>query len=96
LRSYIKPIKTLALDAEHRAHKGLNDVIEVLHRPTRKREKIFERFKSHRQAQRMLSEHDQINLIFRPRRYQLTSTSYCHTHNDAFNLLVGYTAQMAA
>jgi putative transposase len=96
LRSYIKLIKTLALDAEHRAHKGLNDVIEVLHRPTRKREKIFERFKSHRQAQRMLSEHDQINLIFRPRRYQLTSTSYCHTHNDAFNLLVGYTAQMAA
>jgi putative transposase len=44
----------------------------------------------------MLSEHDQINLIFGPRRYQLTSTSYCHTHNDAFNLLVGYTAQMAA
>ena len=60
LRSYIKPIKTLAPDADHRAHKGLNNAIEVSHRPTRKREKIFGRFKSHRQAQRFLSAHDQI------------------------------------
>ena len=68
LRSYIKPIKTLAPGADHRAHKGLNNAIEVSHRPTRKREKIFGRFKSNRQAQRFLSAHDQINLIFRPRR----------------------------
>ncbi len=45
LRSYIKPIKTLAPDAEHRAHKGLNNAIEVSHRPTRKREKITGRFR---------------------------------------------------
>ena len=56
LRSYIKPIKTLAPNADHRAHKGLNNAIEVSHRPTRKREKIFGRFKSHRQAQRFLCE----------------------------------------
>jgi putative transposase len=68
LRSYINPIKTLAPGADHRAHKGLNNAIEVSHLPTRKREKIFGRFKSHRQAQRFLSAHDQINLIFRPRR----------------------------
>jgi transposase-like protein len=68
LRSYIKPIKTLAPGADHRAHKGLNNAIEVSHRPTRKREKIFGRFKSNRQAQRFLSAHDQINLIFRPHR----------------------------
>ncbi len=54
LRSYINPIKTLAPDAGHRAHKGLNNAIEVSHRPTRKREKIFGKFKSHRQAQRFL------------------------------------------
>ena len=36
LRSYIKPIKTLAPDANHRAHKGLNNAIEVSHRPTHK------------------------------------------------------------
>jgi putative transposase len=38
LRNYIKPIKTLAPDADHRTHKGLNNAIEVSHRPTRKRE----------------------------------------------------------
>jgi putative transposase len=44
LRSYIKPIHTLTAHADHRAHKGLNNAIEVSHRPTRKREKIFGRF----------------------------------------------------
>ena len=96
LRSYIKPIKTLAPGADHRAHKGLNNAIEVSHRPTRKREKIFGRFKSHRQVQRFLSAHDQINLIFRPRRYQLTATSYHHARNDAFSIWADYTVEMAA
>jgi transposase-like protein len=66
LRNYIKPIKTLAPEADHRAHKSLNNAIEVLHQPTNKREKIFGRFKSHRQAQRFLSAQHQIKLIFRP------------------------------
>ena len=96
LRSYIKPVKTQAPNADHRAHKGLNNAIEVSHRPTRKREKIMGRFKSHRQAQRFLSAHDQINLIFRPRRYQLTATSYRHARNDAFSLWADYTAEMTA
>ena len=61
LRSYIKPVRTLAPQADHRAHKGLNNAIEVSHRPTRKREKVFGRFKSQRQAQRFLSTHDQIS-----------------------------------
>lgn len=95
LRSYIKPIKTQAPDADHRAHKGLNNAIEVSHRPTRKREKIFGRFKSHRQAQRFLYAHDQINLIFRPRRYQLTAISYRHARSDAFSLWADYTVEMA-
>lgn len=43
LGSYIKPIRTLAPNADHRAHKGLNNAIEVSHRPTRKREKIMGR-----------------------------------------------------
>ena len=57
--------------------------IEVSHRPTRKREKIFGRFKSHRQAQRLLSAHDQINLIFRPRRKQLGDTNFGSLHRVA-------------
>jgi putative transposase len=53
-------------------------------------------FKSRRQAQRFLFAHDQINLIFRPRRYQLTATSYRHARSDAFALWVDYTTEMAA
>jgi len=96
LRSYIKPVSALASQADHRSHKGLKNAIEVSHRPTRKREKIFGRFKSHRQAQRFLSAHDQINLIFRPRRYQLTATSYRHARTDAFSLWTDYSAEMSA
>lgn len=92
LRSY----KTQAPNADHRAHKGLNNAIEVSHRLTRKRERIMGRFKSHWQAQRFLSAHDQINLIFRPRRFQLTATSYRHARNDAFSLWDDYTAEMTA
>lgn len=96
LRSYIKPIKKLAANADHRAHKSLNNAIEVSHRPTRKREKIMGGFKSHRQDQRFLLAHDQINLIFRPRCYQLTATSYRHARTDSFSLWADYTTKMAA
>ncbi|MCR9060477.1 MAG: IS6 family transposase, partial [Rhodobacteraceae bacterium] len=73
LRSYIKPIRDLAPNANHRAHKGLNNLIEGSHRPTRKREKLMGRFKSPRQAQRFLAAHDQINVVFRPRRYRMSA-----------------------
>ena len=96
LRSYIKPIRYIAPDADHRAHKGLNNAIEVSHRPTRKREKIFGRFKSQRHAQRFFSAFEPINLIFHPHRYQLTSISYRHARSDAFSLWQDYTAEMAA
>ncbi|MBF2718239.1 IS6 family transposase [Agrobacterium vitis] len=96
LRSYIKPIQNLAPDADHRAHKGLNNRIENSHRQTRKREKIMGRFKSPRQAQRLLSAHDQINTIFRPRRYNRSALSYCHARADAFCLWTDYTAEMVA
>jgi putative transposase len=46
LRSYGKPIGNLAEDADHRAHKGLNNRNENSHRLTGKREKIMGRFKS--------------------------------------------------
>lgn len=96
LGSYVKPIRTLAPDADHRAHKGRNNRIENSHRLTRKREKIMGRFKSLRQAQRFLSAHDQINIIFRPRRYNLSTISYRHARDDAFSLWVQYTAEMVA
>lgn len=96
LRSYIKPIRQLAPDADHHAHKGLNNRIEGSYRPTRKREKVMGRFKSPRQAQRFLTAHDQINTVFRPRRYQLSAISYRHARADAFGLWKDYAAEMTA
>ena len=96
LRSYIKPIARQAADADHRAHKGLNNRIEDSHRPTRQREKIMGRFKSPRQAQRFLATHDQINNIFKPRRYRLTANSYRHARADAFSLWADYASEMIA
>ncbi len=96
LGSYVKPIQSIAPNADHRAHKGLNNRIENSHRLSRKREKIMGRFKSPRQAQRFLSDHDQINTIFRPHRYNLTAISYRHARADAFCLWAEYTAEMTA
>ncbi|MCU9840253.1 IS6 family transposase [Ruegeria sp. WL0004] len=95
LRSYTKPIKAIAAGADHRAHKGLNNRIEGSHRPTPKREKMMGRFKSPRQAQRFLAAHDQINLIFRPRRYRLSTLSYRHARADAFRLWQAYAAELS-
>ncbi|WP_343211894.1 IS6 family transposase (plasmid) [Aliisedimentitalea scapharcae] len=96
LRSYIKPIRDLTPNADHRAHKGLNNRIEGLHRPTRKREKLMGRFKSPRQAQRFLAAHDQINIVFRPRRYRMPTNIYRQTRSDAFDLGHGYALEMTA
>ena len=96
LRSYIKPIRDLAPGADHRAHKGLNNRIEGAHRPTRRREKIMGRFKSPRQAQRFLAAHDQINTMFKPRRYRLSAKSYHHARSDAHDLWHDYTLKMTA
>lgn len=96
LRSYFKPVHDLAPGADHRAHKGLNNLIEGSHRPTRRREKIMGRFKSPSQAQRFLAAHDQISIIFRPRRYRLSTISYHHARADAFGLWDGHAAEMPA
>lgn len=96
LRSYIKPIRDLAPNADHRAHKGLNNLIEGSHWPTRKREKLMGRFKSPRQAQRFLAAHDQINVVFRPRRYRMSANAYRQTRSDAFSLWHGYASEMNA
>jgi len=74
----------------------LNNRIEGSHRPTRMREKVMGRFKSVRQAQRFLAAHDQINTIFRPRRYRLSTASYRHARSDAFDLWHDYALEMTA
>lgn len=96
LRNYFKPVHDCAPGADHRAHKGLNNLIEGSHRPTRRRENIMGRFKSPRQVQRFLAAHDQMSIIFRPRRYRLSTISYHHARADAFGLWDGHAAEMTA
>ncbi|MFX0543341.1 DDE-type integrase/transposase/recombinase [Roseovarius sp. S4756] len=96
LRSYFKPIQDLAPGVDHRAEKGLNNLIEGSYRPTRRREKIMGRFKSPRQAQRFLAAHDQIRTIFRRRHYRFPTISYRNARVDAFDLWDVYAAEMTA
>jgi putative transposase len=64
LRSYSVAWAKMDLRVEHRQHKGLNNRAENSHQPTRRRERIMKRFRSARQAQQFLSDHDQIANIF--------------------------------
>lgn len=86
LNSYSKPITQLAPGADLRAHKGLNNCIEGYHPRNRRREKITERLKSARQAQRFFADGDQINTDFRPRRSRLSAISYSRARAYAIDL----------
>lgn len=96
LRSYGAAKRELTPGIEHRQHKGLNNKAEVSHRQTRKREKIFGRFKSPKQTQMFLAAHDQIACLFRPRRHTLSAASYRHSRSDAHSLWNGYSVELVA
>ena len=76
LGSYGVAKRELLPDVEHRKSRYLNNRAENSHRPTRRRERQMQRFKSPRQAQRFLSAHSFIYGHFRPRRHLLTACSY--------------------
>jgi len=96
LRSYGAAKRDLAPGLEHRSHKGLNNCAEVSHKPTRRRERIMGRFKSPGQAQQFLSAHDQINVLFRPRRHRLKAIFYRHARSDTFAIWNDITREIAA
>ena len=50
----LQAIRRVLPRTEHRRHKGLNNRAENSHQPTRQRERLMRRFKSHEQAQRFL------------------------------------------
>jgi putative transposase len=56
-------------EVKHRTSRHLNNRAENSHRPTRRRERQMQRFKSPEQAQRFLSSHMMIYGHFRPRRH---------------------------
>ena len=64
LRSYIKQIRGMCSESDHRPHKGLNNRVENAHQPTRKKEKITIKFKSPQGVQNTLSLMGKIRNIF--------------------------------
>ena len=69
LRSYRAALREVLPYVDHRQHKGLNNRAENSHRPTRRRERVMQRFKSPKQAQRFLSPFGPIYEHFKPRRH---------------------------
>jgi putative transposase len=71
LASYPPAVRRVLPQAEHRRHKGLNNRAENSHRPTRRRERVLQRFKAPDHAPRFLAPFGPISDPLRPRRHRL-------------------------
>ncbi|MFC7738451.1 transposase [Roseomonas sp. GCM10028921] len=81
----------------HRTSRYLNNRAENSHRPTRRRERQMQRFKSPEQAQRFLSAQAMIYSHFRTRRHLMTAHQFRRERAKAFRIWRQETcAQMAA
>ena len=96
LGSYGAAKRAIAPGLEHRSHRGLHNAAEFSHTPTRRRERVMARIKSARHAQLYLSERNQINVLFRPRRHKISAISYRHARSDAFAVWHDITREIAA
>jgi putative transposase len=86
LRSYGVAQRQILPGVEHRQSRYLNNRAENSHRPTRRRERQMQRFKSSRHAQDFLSAHSFIDGHFFPRRHQLPAPDYREIRSHAFNV----------
>jgi len=86
LRSYGVAQRRLLPRVEHRQSRYLNNRAENSHRPTRRRERQMQRFKSPGQAQDFLSAHSFIYGHFHPRRHRLAATTYRAIRTQAFRV----------
>ena len=97
LRSYGVAQRDLLPEVRHRTSRYLNNRAENSHRPTRRRERQMQRFKSPEQAQRFLSSHAMIYGHFRPRRHLMSAAQYRRARAEAFRVWRQETCvQMAA
>jgi putative transposase len=76
LRSYGAAKREVLPDVEHRQSRYLNNRAENSHRPTRRRERQMQRFKSPHQAQEFLFAHSLIYGHFRPRRHRIAACNH--------------------
>ena len=86
LRSYGVAHRDILLEVRHRQSRYLNNRAENSHRPTRRRERQMQRFKSSDQAQRFLSAHGIIYGHFRPRHHLMTAHDYRRSRGKAFRI----------
>jgi len=86
LRSYGVAQRAILPNVRHRTSRYLNNRAENSHRPTRRRERQMQRFKSPDQAQRFLSAHAMIYGHFRPRRHLMPAASYRLVRSKAFRI----------
>jgi putative transposase len=84
LASYPPALRRVLPGAEHRRHKRLNNRVENSHRPTRRRERALQRFKSPEHAQQFLAPFGPISDHFRPRRHLLPVPQYRQTMQSRF------------
>jgi putative transposase len=86
LGSYSAAKRELLPDVDHRKSRYLNNRAENSHRPTRRRERQMQRFKSPSQAQCFLSAHAFIYGHFHPRRHRTTARNYRAARALAFKI----------
>jgi putative transposase len=86
LRSYGVARRAVLPNVRHRTSRYLNNRAENSHRPTRRRERQMQRFKSPGQAQRFLSTHGIIYGHFRPRRHLMAAAAYRRVRAKAFRI----------
>jgi putative transposase len=86
LQSYSVARRELLPKVEHRQSHYLNNRAENSHRPTRRRERQMQRFKSPEQAQDFLFAHAFIHGHFHPRRHLLAADAYRALRSVAFDV----------
>jgi putative transposase len=86
LRSYDVAKRHLLADVAQRQSRYLNSRAENSHRPTRRRERQMQRFKSPEQAQDFLSAHAFNHGHFQPRRHLLATDAYRALRSVAFDV----------
>ena len=86
LKSYGVAQREILPEVRHRTSRYLNNRAENSHRPTRRRERQVQRFKSPAQAQRFLSSHAMIYGHFRPRRHLMAAAQYRRPRAEAFRV----------
>jgi putative transposase len=96
LKSYGVARRELLPEVRHRSSRYLNNRAENSHRPTRRRERQMQRFKSAGQAQLFLSAHSMIYGHFRPRRHLMAAAEYRRARTKAFRIWQQETCAQAA